>query len=569
MKKYLFLFITLVLCAACEKDDDQVIREITITPLPPIIVSGSSSGILHNESGQRLSDVTIEIDNGDNFSSPDGVYYATYQDVNQLGTAVHLMYDDASYTRSFLPLENQNTVVDFGIYSNPETLTISAETPVDWTIDPALSLQITSPLYRRNGSTISGTIQWEGYALNMQNKFHRNCLSGVLRGSDLNGDPAYLHPSLAFNISAQENNIDVTWEGVVEIDQFIPEDAQVFKFNRETLGYDYYGTIDSNSDASQITLTENGEYIIAQAYPLTLLKGTLKTNTEYPVSSTIGLSINGQHLPHACRADGGYILLAAGQNDVALVLENNCGTVVASIAESLENKAIHIRDVVLSEKETSVIQATPVDCAFQAIPDGLIVYTQDNKSCITQTDNGIIHTLLCSDDPITIYSVDPTDFTTSTAHSFTADNINRTGFHPACDGAENGYFFMSFDRTDFTVFDDIIANTENGRTRISLQNEDNELLDFDIWFDQQEIGDRNDTELNIRFTDISSTSQYAMNCSTSTLGCGFTDFIVTHYEEQGGWIRILFEGEFFMRTRDPSLAITRTTVGQILTRRNF
>ena len=80
-----------------------------------------------------------------------------------------------------------------------------------------------------------------------------------------------------------------------------------------------------------------------------------------------------------------------------------------------------------------------------------------------------------------------------------------------------------------------------------------------------------DEELNIRFEDRSlGQSGYSLYCPTSSTGCGFTTFIITHYPETAGeWIRGYFEGTFWIKTFQPLTAGYKSVRGEFQVYKEF
>jgi hypothetical protein len=62
-------------------------------------------------------------------------------------------------------------------------------------------------------------------------------------------------------------------------------------------------------------------------------------------------------------------------------------------------------------------------------------------------------------------------------------------------------------------------------------------------------------------------SGYYVSCENSPLGCGISDFRVTHYSiQQNGQVRAKFSGDIWMQTLNPTLAGTYPIEGVIISK---
>ena len=91
-----------------------------------------------------------------------------------------------------------------------------------------------------------------------------------------------------------------------------------------------------------------------------------------------------------------------------------------------------------------------------------------------------------------------------------------------------------------------------------------------IWVTGMDAGSFTDDQLNILFQDKTlSNGGYSLYCPTSSFGCGFETFEITHFGETGEWIRGNFSGTFWVKTFDPLTAGNKRIEGEFQIYRDF
>lgn len=111
-----------------------------------------------------------------------------------------------------------------------------------------------------------------------------------------------------------------------------------------------------------------------------------------------------------------------------------------------------------------------------------------------------------------------------------------------------------------------------GQSRIAIEEgADEDDLELGIFITGMMEGSYENTMLNILFEDQHlGTKGYSLYCPTSTTGCGFTQFTITHFPaQQGAWIKGYFEGSFWIKTFTPLTAGYRPVKGEFQVYREF
>ena len=140
----------------------------------------------------------------------------------------------------------------------------------------------------------------------------------------------------------------------------------------------------------------------------------------------------------------------------------------------------------------------------------------------------------------------------------------------ACEESRMEYLSLNISGDNKMYWD--LKSSVNPQSRILIEEGLAEAnLDLAIFISGMMAREYSDEELNIRFEDQQLGQRgYSLYCPTSTSGCGFSKFIITHYPEaQGQWIRGYFEGNFWIKTFHPLTAGYKPVRGEFQVYRDF
>ena len=150
-----------------------------------------------------------------------------------------------------------------------------------------------------------------------------------------------------------------------------------------------------------------------------------------------------------------------------------------------------------------------------------------------------------------------------------ADTVNLYSVF-ACEESKMEYLSLNVN-SDIKMYWDLKSSV-SPESRVLIE-EGSAETELDLQIAISGMSDRAylDEELNIRFEDRQlGTQGYSLYCPTSTTGCGFSTFIITHYPDSAGeWIRGYFEGEFWIKTFHPLTAGYKPVRGEFQVYREF
>jgi hypothetical protein len=317
-------------------------------------------------------------------------------------------------------------------------------------------------------------------------------------------------------------------------------------------------------------MEETGFYCIAEWHPYTILTGQILSHGQQLAGMSAGITFHSQPVAYARTTNEGLFEAFVPANAVLdITLQSPCGTSITHSAETTTGplqSTFDVEDEIASGKITGVTR----DCADNILPAHFL-----------ETTSGGIHTtfFLNSGEFSLFFPVCADVFT---LESHTADWSTHGPTIPwttaaethiyssyACENALNEYFVFRI-RDDHKVYWSTQSALTSGQ-RTQLIADDPSLPDTEasVWISGMETGVFEDMELNILFEDKTINTGYSLYCPTSSAGCGFEKFEITHFGETGEWIRGYFEGTFWVKTFQPLTAGNKKIVGEFQIYRDF
>ena len=213
------------------------------------------------------------------------------------------------------------------------------------------------------------------------------------------------------------------------------------------------------------------------------------------------------------------------------------------------------QDFLISKEEVTTLSINPIDCDFNVVKDGLIFLTN------------------AKDEVISFGSLDEelAFFKCIDQNAFTVKAISSNGEHsPAikhrsmfdiemydiflCDQLPDEYVYLQIDGQD-VVWQNIEGRINDENDLIVSYRDSGNNSGYITISNGMRAGLYEDFDLNalIEAMDLAE-SGYMLDCTNSTEGCGFS--IVDIYEyggADGDYVRMYFEGRFWMKTFRPEL----------------
>jgi len=211
------------------------------------------------------------------------------------------------------------------------------------------------------------------------------------------------------------------------------------------------------------------------------------------------------------------------------------------------------------------------NCQADPVQGGFLVPEEDGRKVIYQPESEVNFRLLaCPGEKIRIQAVDPETSDGGPVIPWSTQDTVHMGSVFTCAEAAGEYLYLSVSGERKMYWDLRSAVIAGMRLLIEDPNGVNGS-DFRLLVSGMESRDYADTELNIVFEDMGLGQKgYSLYCPTSTEGCGFTRFTLTHFPDSaGGWIRGHFEGRFWIKSFNPLTAGYRPVTCDFQVYRDF
>lgn len=228
-------------------------------------------------------------------------------------------------------------------------------------------------------------------------------------------------------------------------------------------------------------------------------------------------------------------------------------------------------NITATEIITTILTGTITNCDGIYSKDGMLIINGSSPTFyFPDQQKFTIHQPACINEILEITAIDPKNAQMGPSIKWNAaDTVNLFSVF-ACEAANGEYFSINV-AGDQKMYWDLLSEL-TPQSRILIANDPTEgEIKIQVYVTGMNKGEYSNEELNIVFEDMMLGNRgYSLYCPTSTSGCGFTSFTITHFpEEQGKWIRGHFEGNFWIKTFNPLTAGYRKMTGEFQVEREF
>ncbi|HEY3387491.1 MAG TPA: hypothetical protein VGK46_13330 [Saprospiraceae bacterium] len=321
-----------------------------------------------------------------------------------------------------------------------------------------------------------------------------------------------------------------------------------------------------------VPVEKPGYYAIADASRLIRVEGVLTINGKTAPHYPIDISYAGQVRKVYTTNLGKWALQVPSEINVKALVNLPCDQVTEiSLLTSKDPLQTFPINVQAGEITNVHITGTARDCFGDLLVNHVILVSSGNYQFLFQDQAELETNLIaCTGQMIGVrtLNLETNEYGPEVFWPVAPDIDVSTSF--GCTMANEEYVMIKIDGDRKLYWDFKSSVTPQDRLLIETGSEEVEL-DLRLYISGMAAGDYEDTELNIEFEDQTLGSKgYALYCPTSTIGCGFTSFKITHFPDQTGeWIRGRFKGNFWMKTFHPLTAGYRAMEGEFQVYRDF
>ena len=232
-------------------------------------------------------------------------------------------------------------------------------------------------------------------------------------------------------------------------------------------------------------------------------------------------------------------------DNVTLDFLSPCDDQISTVSINGQENGVEdiISELDASQEYIFQLSTKVIDCNGEiGQTSGVVLNTDQEETLIFSGDITDLQVAVCENDfEVATYSFE--DSSTGPALDWNTSLDDDLEYLIACDQYENGVAIIQI-RDDMMIYEAVEVVAESGRTQLITQDEN-----FWISFRGTTSDMYDNEEVNVFLDEISfGDDGYLITCETSQQGCGITDFSVTHYEVDQGFIRLSFSGEVWMQT---------------------
>ena len=583
LNKYVGLLILFCIFSSCHKDFEEK-NERIIENRPPELVDGIVIGMVTDENGSELNDYQIDLQNNPFATENYSLFTLTGRDMNAHGQVISTLSptgasqqftifphpNDISYTRTphFLSSDykqsddNNTTSLDF---SNGSSIVLPADANL------------------LNGQDYNGSISLGGHSYDLSNLNHLHSLPGGQIGIDQNGTQTLLsiYGALFIDIKTdteealtlkENKEISAQFTNVTLPNNFIGELALWF-YNPSSSMWEYQNNINDNFTQS---LNQAGHWCIASSSNFIKLSGNLNVGGNPIPNHEIQLSwFNDQPKTSVYTSNKGNWFAFVPANELITVgVINNCGRSIITNEVSGQVGDFMVPALEITGAESiSKIEGKARDCMDNLLPDNLnIVEINGRKSFYYSPESEFsFFTTNCNEQLMSIQIADLANLEFGPNVDWKIKSEMDVHNSYACETAKQEYLTLRIESDKKIYWSPGSKIETNGRATLFVEDSNNPELKVEIYIPHENLGIQPDEILNILLNDPGIGDQgISLYCPTSTQGCGFEVFEVTHYgSSQGEWIRGYFKGRFWMKNLDPTQAGYKNMNGDFQIFREF
>lgn len=321
-----------------------------------------------------------------------------------------------------------------------------------------------------------------------------------------------------------------------------------------------------------LPVTRSGYYCQAVTRQQVRAEGTLQVNghllPHYPIEVRYGDILRTFYTTNA----GHWQVLLPAETEIRFNVPMPCRAPVELTATTPASATMTMPiSLEVPEVRNVAWSGTIRNCQAAPISGGFLVPEEDVRKVVYQPAADLqFRTLACPGDTIRIQAVDVVSYAGGPTIPWPVKDTIDMGSVFACTEAGEEYLYLSVSGEEKMYWDLRSAMTNEMRLLIEDPNAA-DGSDFRLLVSGMEPREYADTELNIVFEDMGLGQKgYSLYCPTSTDGCGFTRFTMTHFPAASGqWIRGRFEGRFWIKSFNPLTAGYRPVACEFQVYRDF
>lgn len=560
----------IVLLSACHTNEEEIIRTENIDP-PRVTISSTQTARVINENGEALInfDATYNQQQQNNLAQSFVVFDGKL--VNKYGEKLTVnLASGTTSTYSISGVENDINYSVLTVFENRNKITLGHDITNNIAINPSTTLTTVPNAYLLNGNIYNSKVNVTHFSPYLNNDNHITSIPTNRVGKDVDGAHKYLEMYDVFylNISSE---ISQPLETTLNIsNEYLQENGMKIWY------FDYdkaiWLPVKTQGDNLSFTYEKSGFYAVAKSKAGIYVSGQLTLQNQ-PVSNIRINLYDGQSRQSVfTSAQGKWFAFLPAETDISAEVKAACGP-IATFNIKTQNASIENLKTTLDNSSHlfARVVGQVKDCNGDLNMDYILKNHTDNTTYYfaigSSTD---IYVPVCGNEEVTLSTSSMDGNEEGNMVTWRVEDSIQTGSWFACDKAKNPYFNLIIDGTNKMYWQTKTQKNSDGRWSVDLLDEQSNVV-MTIFVPDDGIGKKADNRLNILLREKSFEGQgYEIFCPTSTQGCGFEHFEITHFNFQNDdLIRGYFKGRFWVKTLSPLTAGYKNVEGEFQVKKEF
>ena len=562
----------ILMISACHTNEEEVTFVENNDP-PKVTVSTVQTARIINENGTSLTN-----------------YDATYnaQQQNDLSQAF-LIFDGKrvkKYGEKMTITTSKGKVSDFVVSGlendiNYTVLTVFEQRNQEafdhlekkvFPISKNINLQTQTTTYTLNGNSYAGKVNLTYFSPDVGNTFHLTAIPTNRVGKELNGERNYLDIYEAFYLDLiADNGQNLEAELNITNHWLNEKDNKLWFFDVENAVWKIIETTNRNQIHS-FTHKKKGFYCIARSIPGLYVSGYLDLSSK-PVSNLrINLKFGNSSQSVFTSALGKWTAFLPSESDINAEIVAECGTLTSFNIKTKNTPIANLKTSLESSRRLFAnIVGQVKDCNGELNTDYILKnHTNNTTYYFTKGSTTDILIPVCGLTEVALSTSSINGREEGNIVLWPVNDIIETGTWFACDMAKKPYFNLIIDGVNKMYWQSKTQKNIDGRWVIALTNGQLESV-LTITVPDDGVGNKSDNRLNILLREKSfEGNSYEIYCPTSTQGCGFDHFEITHFDyKDDKWIRGYFKGRFWVKTLTSLTAGYKNVEGEFQVKKEF
>ena len=556
MTRFFSLFIAIfILCTGCYDNIDNTpdTPEIIIQT-EEVYVTTRISGSVENDEGETLSDYFINM-NGQTQDIASDYFLIELEDARKKGQTFRVSKNgDQIGLRTELLVENDiNHLIihTHDVYSSAQ----KAKSEAIVQMNKELTVDFSNAKFK-NGTPTTLNI----FYTNIDTKIKLTPVGYNIESHLLAIDSRGGFYLTSNDDSANKLIVDPTAPVKLKIGNLEEGINGLFVLNEES---DVWKLVSNISSNMEVDILAKGYYAFAKYTKGVFVEGVITKDEQKVAYQPMSWTHNGLQNDICATENGRWIGLLPEKETVTVELLNPCDESLQSRSVEIDNNDLNNQNLAITNTDFyQYLNTSVIDCEGNIINNSALNITNTNS------DNHYVFSeqgqdrwiAVCGD--FTIAAYDQNTAQSGTEISWSSGLNETIDLLSTCPEFADGFSYFKI-RDDVKAYPAFDIQTINGKTILSAKNGEIKLI-----FSGTKVGLVPENQVNIVINDAQfGDTGYYVSCENSPLGCGISDFNVTHYDvQQNGQIRASFSGNIWMQTLNPNLAGTYPVEGVIVSK---